>query len=62
MDFRKQEAIIEGKILLGEREITLGPNETNLPGAGILQGQKTSNCSTGIQIGDPGRSLFNSEP
>ena len=51
MDFRQPEAIIVGKIWLGEQKIILGKEETNLPNA-TLRGGRTSHCGVGIQIGD----------
>ena len=51
MDFRKDEAVIEGNLWIGNRKVKLGPNETTLPGNNIFKGNRTSNCSVGIQIG-----------
>lgn len=52
LDFRHHEAIIEGKIWLGNIQAKLGPNETTLPGV-AMRGNKISRCGVGIQIGDP---------
>ena len=54
MDFRKLEAVIEGKIWLGDKQVRLGPNETRLPGGPLVKGQRIVNCGVGIQIGNPG--------
>jgi len=62
MDFRKPETVIEGKIFLGNQQIGLGPDETSLPRGGTLKGSRSSHCMVGIQIGDPGRSLFYRAP
>jgi hypothetical protein len=50
MDFRKEEAVIEGNLWIGNRKVRLGPNDTTLPG-GYLKGNRMSNCGVGIQIG-----------
>ncbi len=54
MDFRKPDAVIEGKIWLGDEQVRLGPNETSLPGGNLIKSSRISNCGVGIQIGDPG--------
>ena len=53
MDFRKEDAIIEGKLWLGDKQVRLGPNETTLPGNNVIKRAKVSNCGVGIQIGNP---------
>ncbi len=53
MDFRGAEAIIEGKIWLGNQQISLGPNESILPGGNVFRGARMRNASVGIQLGDP---------
>ena len=54
MDFRKPDAVIEGKIWLGDKQVKLGPNETILPGRSSIKGCKFSSVGVGIQIDDPG--------
>ena len=38
MDVRGAEAIVEGRIWLGNTQVTLGPNETTLPGNNLIRG------------------------
>lgn len=51
MDFRGPEAIVEGKIWLGNLQVTLGPNETTLPGNNLMRGARMRKSSVGIRIG-----------
>lgn len=51
MDFRKPEAVIEGKIWLGNQQVRLGPNETIVPGNNVCKDCTFSACGVGIQIG-----------
>ena len=51
MDFRKSDAVIEGKIWLGDKQVKLGPNETELPGQNLFKGNRVSDCGVGIVIG-----------
>lgn len=51
MDFRNNDAVIEGRLWLGKRQVRLGPNETTLPGNNIVSGGRTVDCGVGIQIG-----------
>ncbi len=53
LDFRAAEAVIEGKIWLGNTQIVLGKEETTLPNANVLRGGRISQCGVGVQIGDP---------
>ena len=62
IDFRRPESVIEGKLWLGENQILLGSNQTNLPGASSVRGGRTSNCNVGIQIGDANASPWQSRP
>jgi hypothetical protein len=50
LDFRNTEATIEGKIWLGGRQATLGPNETTLPTL-TMRGNRMRGGLVGIQIG-----------
>lgn len=54
LDFRGSEATVEGKIWLGDTLISLGPNDTTLPGNNVIRGARMRKCSVGIQIGNPG--------
>ena len=51
MDFRKDEAIIEGNLWIGSHSVRLGPTETTLPGNNIIRGSRFIGGSVGIQIG-----------
>jgi hypothetical protein len=50
LDFRKPEAVIEGKIWFRDRQVKLGPNETTLPGQNIFRGGKFVNAAVGIRL------------
>lgn len=54
IDFRKEDAVIVGKLWLGHNQVKLGPDETILPGNNSIRGSKFSSCGIGIQIGDQG--------
>lgn len=53
MDFRGDEAIIEGNMWLGNQQVKLDPDKTTLPGDNQMIGCRVSNCQTALQIGDP---------
>jgi len=50
MDFRKSDAVIEGKIWLGDKQVKLGPNDTELPGQYLFKGNRVIDCGVGIVI------------
>lgn len=52
LDFRKDEAVVEGKIWLGAQQVTLGRDVTTLPGGGTMRGCRVSAGVVAIQLGD----------
>ena len=51
IDFRADDAVIEGSIWLGGRRFELSPEQTTLPGQNRLRNCSFSHCAVGIQIG-----------
>ena len=52
MDFRGDEAIIEGKLQIGREKIELSVDETVLPGFTSIKGCHIQGCGVAIQLGD----------
>lgn len=50
MDFRGDEASIEGQFWLGGAKIQLGREETTLPGNNIFRGGRIEGCNVGINV------------
>ncbi|MEL7760641.1 hypothetical protein AAG611_13620 [Citromicrobium bathyomarinum] len=53
MDFRGDEAIIEGRIFLGCDRVDLSPDRMTMPRGMQVAGGHVRQCAVGIQIGDP---------
>ncbi|MCP3056558.1 SEC-C metal-binding domain-containing protein [Aurantimonas marianensis] len=54
LDFRGQDATIEGKLWLGSQQALLRHDHTTLPGNNVFRGSRITNCGVGIQLGNPG--------
>lgn len=52
MDFRGEEAIIEGKLQIGNEKIELSADQTVLPGYNSMKGCRTTGSRVGIQLGN----------
>jgi hypothetical protein len=54
IDFRKPEAIIEGRLWLGTWQVRLSSEESIFPGNNVMRGNRIADGLVGIQIGATG--------